>query len=159
LSFIYARKHWNEEVVEIESSEDAMFVYNLIIRLIIIALVLATSFFTFKKHKILNGLAVLLFSVCFETYLEFGIMYSVVYFTGNPRGTMEKYFDISANIDDKATTIYVIAFTCIMIMLFLALYFGMYKKQRFMYIGWKYRIFFNSLGNIYVHYADDAACG
>ena len=139
---VYAGLHW-DEIYTVNSDGDQ--INNLIYYIIRIALflvIMLTCFFTFKKHKFLNGFLVWVFVGFYETYIEMTVACSVAYFSGNPEEVMKQYAENYGFAGPLITNVYIIAFLIITLMLFLALYFGMYKKQRFMYIGWKYRIFF-----------------
>ncbi len=101
-----------------------------------------TTAMMFKKRRILSSIASVILAVVLTEYIILVTAYSLAYFWEDPRRAVVRIFDSTGNNG------YLLALVCMLFLLFIvvliiaALYFGMIKKQRKMYIGWKYRILF-----------------
>ena len=141
-NYVGMKSKWNEPFPGYEVT-----LFDRIIQLTITAMIYVvifiSAFCTFKKRRILYSLIACIFFLVFDTYVDMAAMYSSVYFTDDPVKEVERVVNINNTVGvGSYETIYIVESTVVMLSILLVLYFGMVKKQRTVYIGWKYRIIF-----------------
>lgn len=97
----------------------------------------------FEKHKILNCIASIAVALIFSFYIMIVSAISIAYFSDDPRDAVGRIFDKAGIKGYDFALICITSIFFIILAFLLALYFGMIKKQRKMYIEWKYRILFS----------------
>ena len=160
LSALFYLKYYGDTMIPPEVTDNTFQrIFVNVIRVIIFLLMFFTAFVTFKKHRILRGLESTIALVAIESYMELLIVNSISYISGD----FEKVFGdyTSLNGQPSITKVYVVLNSLIQVTLFLILYFVLYKKQRFIYVGWGYRLLFilwiafNLFSIIYITYDSD----
>ena len=142
INYLGMQRCWNDPFPGYEISSVDKFVQNTITVLVYVS-VFVSALMTFKKRRILYGVIAGIFFLAFEAYVSMAAMYSSVYFTDNPSESVGNILNINSHIGVQACeVVYIAENTVVMLTIFLALYFGMVRQQRIVYIGWKYRIFF-----------------
>ena len=116
--------------------------FHVLYFILIVPVIIFSAYFTFTKKWILNSIIATLMMFVFETYISCEMLYAGMYFSEEPKNYMLGYSGGEGYLGTGFSTIFIISYLFIMLAIFLALYFGMIKKQRTMYIGWKYRIAF-----------------
>jgi hypothetical protein len=99
-----------------------------------------TAFFSFDRRRIIRGIEAVIALIAISSYMEILIVNAVAFISGDFSKTYDDYLNVTA-----VTTVqkfYILIFFIIQISLLFILYFMLYKKQRFIYIGWIYRILF-----------------
>ena len=99
----------------------------------------ATGMTVYKKYKILRGLETVLMIFIVETYLQSLILTAYSYLTVK-KTPFDKLLDNT--LSNESTYVYILAYFAISLILFITIYFGLYKKQTFINIKWKYRVLF-----------------
>lgn len=115
---------------------------SIIYRVTFYIFVFMTSRNVFVKNKILNGIASIVLTYVFLEYFMSIITYAAAYYCDDSRKTLSQLKDFQSVIGKPISFVCVFALFFILLFIMLALYFGMIIKQRYMYIGWKYRIMF-----------------
>lgn len=136
------KPYWNETVDETFVDVPVNQVLQIIIFIASFLTLLATAIVTFKKHRIINGIISFIIWIASELYFELGIAVSAVYFAKIPEEAAEDMSALAKRMGNMSSSAFFISYFVVFCTLFLLLYFGMIKKQRTMYIGWKYRILF-----------------
>ncbi len=139
-ALVYTKYYSNVVIPEEIGSQDVGEVFSRIIRILIYVIMFLTAFFSFDRKKIFRGIEAVIALVAISSYMEILIVNAVAFISGNFSKTYDDYLNVTS-----VTTIqkfYILTIFIIQISLLFIFYFMLYKKQRFIYIGWIYRIFF-----------------
>jgi hypothetical protein len=139
-ALVYTKYYSNVVIPEEIGSQDVGEVFSLIIRILICIIMFLTAFFSFDRRRIIRGIEAVIALIAISSYMEILIVNAVAFISGDFSKTYDDYLNVTA-----VTTVqkfYILIFFIIQISLLFILYFMLYKKQRFIYIGWIYRILF-----------------
>ena len=100
------------------------------------------SRYTFTKKWILNCIVATLMLFIFETYISCEMLCTAMYFSNEPKSYVKGFSGFKGYMGTGFSNIFIMAYLSVMLIIFSALYFGMIKKQRTIYVGWYNRIFF-----------------
>ena len=143
--YIVLRRSWNEVY------QDSIYTflnnktYLIIGRVVYYIFVAFTAKRVFVKNWIINGIEAVVLTIAYTSYIMFETTYALAYFWGNPREAVKTMRTISTDFDQSKVSfgIYcILSFLVIILIMMAAMYFGMIKKQRAMYISIKYRLIF-----------------
>ena len=140
--YVTLRKTWNEPY------QDGMLLIQYpgipiwFGRFMVYVCVFLSAMFTFSKKRIRTAILSLVMYLVLIGYVTLETTYSISFFFDDPRQAMITMANVNDHLGQKLIYVYVIVSTLIGIVIFLALYFGMMKKSRTMYINWKYRTLF-----------------
>ena len=140
--YMVLKNTWNEPYIEgavrlVDKSD-----FEWIIYIIVIGAIIAAALFTFTKKRLMNTIMSALMIVFFESYVSTEMMCSAMYFSEEPREYVLNFKMQDQLLGTTGSYIFTLSYVMIMISIFLVLYFGMYKAQRTVYVGWRNRIFF-----------------
>lgn len=138
--FFMLKNSWNEPYIDglVPLSNENLWA-NMAGNILTIVIFIS-AFFTFKKHRILNSILACVLSYALIYYLMLETAYTATFLSPKPRETLNIILHLKENLN------YFYAFVCIVssffvtLISFLALYYGMIKKNRTMPFGWKLRI-------------------
>lgn len=139
-ALVYTKYYSNVVIPEEVGSQDVGEVFSLIIRILICIIMFLTAFFSFDRRRIIRGIEAVIALIAISSYMEILIVNAVAFISGDFSKTYDDYLNVTS-----VTTVqkfYILIFFIIQISLLFILYFMLYKKQRFIYIGWIYRILF-----------------
>ena len=142
VDYISCKPLWNEPYEEVINDVPINQVLQTTIFVIGFLTLISTVVVTFKKRRIVNGIIASIIWIASEVYFEICISLTAIYFSKIPEGAANDFGELSQRMGNVNSNIYFISYFAIFFILFLLLYFGMIRKQRTMYIGWKYRIAF-----------------
>ena len=114
--------------------------YSWITTVVITLFVFFTAFIVYDKRKILNGIESVVAYYAMEFYFEMLILNTAAFLSSDVEYTYDAFAKIQSM--NYYTYIYVSVYGICAVSMFFVLYFGIYKKQRFIYVSWKYRILF-----------------
>ena len=114
--------------------------YSWITTVVITLFVFFTAFIVYDKRKILNGIESVIAYYAMEFYFEMLILNTAAFLSSDVEYTYDAFAKIQSM--NYYTYIYVSVYGICAVSMFFVLYFGIYKKQRFIYVSWKYRILF-----------------
>lgn len=137
---VQIREHGNELFVVPVLEADVLTIVNTIITCIVYVVVFFTGVLAYQKKKIISGLETVVAVYLIQTYYQLIIMYAIAYFKSDVWNII--LLMTSGLVQDSVNQIYVFIYLSFNLILFIVLYFGIYKKERFMYVSWKYRIIF-----------------
>ena len=136
------KAHWSEpfkeNAVRLSDKSD----FQIFFTILTIALLIVTTVFTFTKKHIINCIIAGCMMFFFETYISCEMLYTATYFSDEPKNYILRYNGIEGYLGNGFSSIFILSYTAIMLIIFSSLYFGMIKKQRTIYIGWRNRLFF-----------------
>ena len=116
--------------------------FKYFIYVLVFAAIILTAFLCFTKDRVINCLKAGLMIVFFESYISTEMMCSVIYFSDEPKNYMLKFDLTSQLLGTTFDLFFTFSYLLIMLTIFFLLYFGMVKKQRTMYVGWRNRFLF-----------------
>ncbi len=140
--FFALRKTWNEPY------QEGMLLVQYpgapigLCRFMFYSCIFLSAMLTFSKKRIRTALLTMVMTIGLIGYVMLETTYSVSFFFDDPRQAMVDMTNINDYVGQMLDYICVIVSTFICLIIFLALYFGMIKKSRTMYINWKYRVLF-----------------
>ncbi|MBQ8951557.1 MAG: GHKL domain-containing protein [Eubacterium sp.] len=140
--FVVLRPMWNEVFKEGTVRLSVETDFKMFFTILTMVLIIISSIVTFTKKRALNVAISLVMIVLFETYISCEMLYTAMYFSDEPKNYILKFNGIDGYLGTGFSNIFVISYSAIMLIIFMMLYFGLIRKQRVMYIGWKNRIFF-----------------
>lgn len=140
--YIVLRKVWTEPYIEgmvhlTDKENIKWLIYSMVMGVIII-----TALTTFTKRKELCCIMNVFMIVFYESFISTEMLCSAMYFTENPREYVLKFKITDQLLGTTESIVFTTSYLVIMLLLFLALYLGMIKKQRTLYVKWKNRIIF-----------------
>ena len=142
--YFVMRNHWNEpfqeSIVRLTDKSE----YSSIITIVVILAIILSVLLTFSEHKILNCLIAGFMIIFYETYISVEMLCTTIYFTNKSRNYIFQGSFIYEELEGAFSYIFILAYMFIMASTFFALYLGMIRKQRTLYVGWKSRILFVS---------------
>ena len=142
--YFVMRNHWNEpfqeNIVRLTDKSE----YSSIITIVVILAIIFSVLLTFSEHKILNCLIAGFMIIFYETYISVEMLCTTIYFTNKSRNYIFQGSFIYEELEGAFSYIFILAYMFIMALTFFALYLGMIRKQRSLYVGWKSRILFVS---------------
>lgn len=140
--FLVLKPHWKEAYRENAVSLSDKNDFRIIFTILTVALLIASTAFTMKDHRIRNCIISGALMMLFESYISCEMLYTATFFSDEPRNYILKYDGIEGYLGTGFSTIFILVYIVIMLVFFLALFFGMIKKQRTMFIGWNNRVLF-----------------
>lgn len=140
--YIRLKGIWNEPFIEgaVKLADKSDFEW--LIYTVVLCAIIATSYFTFTKKRIMNTVMSALMIIFFESYISTEMMCSAMYFAKEPREYVLNFTMQDQLLGTTGAYLFTLSYVLIMVSIFLILYFGMYKAQRIIYVGWKNRMIF-----------------
>lgn len=136
------RNIWDEPYVEGILAVSELSIPNNFLRILYYICIVLTGMLTFETKRISKSILTFVLTLIFTTYLMVETMYSITFFFDDPREEIHRVMMTEGFLGSRISFALEITTTAINIIILLAVYFGMVKKQRTMYVKWKYRIFF-----------------
>lgn len=145
IKVLYNLKNHGDTLIPVNTIDDAIsddvaLYAQIAIIVFTYILMFFTAFVTFKKHKILRGIEAIIALYAIEEYMQILIVSSISYISGDFEKVYGEY--TSLIVDSFIMNIYNGLNFVFQLSFLLILYFVFYKKLRFIYVGWGYRILF-----------------
>lgn len=160
LSALFYLNNYGDTVVPAEVTDDSFQrAFHNVLVIVIYTLMFFTAFVTFKKHRFIRGIESVIALFAIESYMELMIVSSISYISGDFERVFGEY--TSLTVLPFISKIFVVLNSIFQLSLLLILYYVLYKKQRFIYVGWGYRLLFilwvafNFISIIYITYESD----
>lgn len=114
---------------------------NVLNRLLYYTAIFLTGMLTFKKKRVKDSILAVVFTIVLSAYLILESMVSIYFFFDSPTRilslfSLKDYFESKLGIINEVITL------SILLIFFIAVYFGMIRKDRKIYVKWKYRLIF-----------------
>ena len=97
---------------------------------------------TYEKKRIKDSILTVVFTIVFIGYTMIETIFSVIFFYDDPRKKIRIVFDENQFVGSKFGLVLELVIMMIVIFLYIAIYLGMIKKDRKVYVEWKYRLLF-----------------
>ncbi len=140
--YVVLKRVWNEPYIEGAVSLADKSDFQWIIYVCVVGTIIGASYFTFTKKRLMNIIMSGIMIVFFESYISTEMMCSAMYFAEEPREYVLNFNMQDQLLGTTGSYIFTLSYVLIMVSVFLVLYFGMYKVQRTIYVGWWNRVFF-----------------
>ena len=115
---------------------------NNVLRILFYISIFISGMLTFERKKIrFSALAVVL-TLIFTGYLMIESLYSLIFFFEDPRMRLKTYLDKSQFLGCRFSIAFELFVNVIGIIIFIVVYAGLIKKDRKLYVRWRYRVLF-----------------
>ncbi len=140
--YVILSKDWSapfEETMLSVSMED---VPNNFFRIIFYITIFWAGMLTYEKKRIKDSILTVVFTIVFIGYTMIETIFSVIFFYDDPRKKIRIVFDENQFVGSKFGLVLELVIMMIVIFIYIAIYLGMIKKDRKVYVEWKYRLLF-----------------
>ena len=132
--------HANDIYTAVPLSENVTSLIAIVTYAFIIIMTILIAWSVYDKKRILKCLGTVIALILTESYIQFILTDSYAFITGDIKLVYDSYgYAITYT---PFHTFYMVSYAAVQFILFSTLYFGLYKKQRFIYIAWRYRLVF-----------------
>ncbi|MBR3509243.1 MAG: ATP-binding protein [Lachnospiraceae bacterium] len=131
-AIIYSRQH-AAEVLKTSKALDMTLIQT--------ACVFLAAITVYSRHKLLHGIENVIYFIVIELYQQFMITCSMSFLADD----ILEFYNSTGNLMavlPKAFNLYILCYFLVALLLFLGLYLGLYRRKRFFYVSYKYRILF-----------------
>jgi hypothetical protein len=127
-------------IVDISSGFKGSELFNFLYMFLSIAVTICTAWTVYDKKKIRRSIESVIMVILVESYVQFILVDTYAFISGDVVKVYNswKY----QTLYPQFNTFYILSYFSIFLIAFLVLYFGLYKKQSFIYVGWSYRLIF-----------------
>ena len=132
------KNDWDfNKTIEVDLEGD---IWKDLIKVLVFIVCVFICFELYEKHCFLHAVGYYISIILFEFYFEGLILYSMVYSSDDKFGVLGSF--VYPEPGDHNLYVYKLCYFIILIALFLVLYYGYYRKHKYIYISWGYRIAF-----------------
>ena len=134
------KEHGNEPATGEYYGSELSTVFNFIAMILVIVTTICVACTVYEKKKIRRSIEAVVILILIENYVQYILVDSYAFISGDIVRVYNawKYQTIYLQF----FVFYILSYTATFLIAFLVLYFGLYKKQRFIYVSWPYRILF-----------------